>query len=164
MMTNLTLPEIATVRLKTGTGQDYRMPNIVFSVDTHARRRNDYHLGPFFSDESGVIAITRKLLDIYVEATLESGLMDYTPISDCYSLVEIRLWSENELERAIRGRQTWGLLKREKDLWKSPEELMERLRNANNRKLLIVEGFSRIRDEWDGSKQEYAYDYYVRPK
>jgi hypothetical protein len=79
-------------------------------------------------------------------------------------LVEIRLWSENDLERAIRGRQTWGLLKREKTLWKSPEELIERFRNANNRNLVIAEGFSRIRDEWDGSRQEYAYDFYVTPK
>jgi hypothetical protein len=163
-MANLILPEIAIVKLKTGMGQDYRAPNIVFSVDTHARHKNDYHLGPFFSDENGVVTITRELLEIYVEAELESGLMDYTHISDCYSLVEVRLWSENDLGKAIRGRQTWGLLKREKALWKSPEELIERFHNANNRNLVIAEGFSRIRDEWDGSKQEYAYDFYVTPK
>ncbi|HEX8179472.1 MAG TPA: hypothetical protein VF525_08010 [Pyrinomonadaceae bacterium] len=172
-MSNLILPELATIKLKTlisqgkykpGLEQDYRLPNIVFSVDTHARRKNDYHLGPFFSDENGLVTITRELLDIYVEATLESGLMDYTHISDCYSLIEIRLWSDNDLERAIRGRRTWGLLKREKNLWKSPEELIERFRNANNRNLLIAEGFSHIRDEWDGSKQEFAYDFYVTPK
>ena len=124
-------------------GQDYHIPNIVFSVDTHARHKNDYHLGPFFSDENGVVTITRELLDTYAEAELESGLMGYASISDCYSLVEIRLWSDDDLERAIRGRQTWGLLKREKTLWESPEELIERFRNANNRSLVIAEGFSR---------------------
>jgi hypothetical protein len=163
-VTNLILPEIATVKLKTGMGQDYRVPNIVFSVETHARHKNDYHLGPFFSDDDGVVAITRELLDIYVEAELDSGLMDYTHISDCYSLIEIRLWSENDLEQAIKVRQLWGLLKREKTLWQSPEELIERFRNANNRALAISEGFSRIRDEWDGRKQEYGYDFYVTQK
>jgi len=163
-MASLILPEIASVKLKTGMGQDYHIPNIVFSVDTHARHKNDYHLGPFFSDENGVVTITRELLDTYAEAELESGLMDYASISDCYSLVEIRLWSDDDLERAIRGRQTWGLLKREKTLWESPEELIERFRNANNRSLVIAEGFSHIRDEWDGSRQEYAYDFHVTPK
>jgi hypothetical protein len=57
-----------------------------------------------------------------------------------------------------------GLLKREKTLWQSPEELIERFRNANNRALAISEGFSRIRDEWDGRKQEYGYDFYVTQK
>jgi len=163
-MANLILPEIATIKLKTGMGQDYRVSNIIFSVDTHARHKNDYHLGPFFSDENGVVTITRELLDIYVEAEVESGLMDYTHISDCYSLVEIRLWSENDMERGIRGRQLWGLLKREKTLWESPEELIEQFRKANNRNLVVTEGFSRIRDEWDGSRQQYAYDFYVTPK
>jgi hypothetical protein len=163
-MTNLILPEIATVKLKTGMGEDYRVPNIVFSVDTHAWHKNDYRLGPFFSDDNGVVAITRELLDIYVQAELDSGLMDYTRISDCYSMMEIRLWAENDLEEAIKGRQLWGLLKREKTLWESPEELIERFRNANNRNLAIAEGFSRIRDEWDGSKREYAYDFFVTSK
>jgi hypothetical protein len=172
-MSNLILPELATIKLKTLTSQgkyqpaleqDYRVPNIVFSIDTHARHKNDYHLGPFFSDENGVVTITRELLDIQIEATLDSGLMDYTHISDCYSLIEIRLWSENDLERAIEGRRTWGLGKREKDLWKSPEELIDAFRAANNRNLVFVDGFSRIRDEWDGSKREYAYDFHVTSK
>ena len=163
-MSNLILPNIATVKLKTGMGRDYRVPNVVFSVETHARHKNDYDLGPFFSDDHGVVSITREVLDIYVEAELDSGLMDYTHISDCYSLIEIRLWSENDLERAIKGRELWGLLKREKTLWESPEELIERFRNANNRNLAVAEGVSRIRDEWDGRKQEYAYDFYVTPK
>jgi hypothetical protein len=172
-MSYLILPELATIQLKTltsqgkyqpGLEQDYRVPNIVFSIDTHARRKNDYHLGPFFSDENGLVTITRELLDIYIEATLDSGLMDHTHISDCYALIEIRLWSENDLESAIEGRRTWGLLKREKDLWKSPEELIAAFRSANNRNLMIVDGFSRIRDEWDGTKQEYDYDFHVTLK
>jgi len=163
-MANLILPEVATVKLKTDMNQDYRVSNIIFSVDTHARHKNDYHLGPFFSDENGVVTITRELLDIYVEAELESGLMDYTHISDCYSLVEIRLWSEDDLERAIKGRQVWGLLKREKTLWESSEELIERFRKANNRNLVVPEGFNRIRDEWDGGRQKYTYDFHVTPK
>jgi hypothetical protein len=172
-MSNLILPQLATIKLKTDVSQKWYMPdvphryhvaNVVFSVDTHARSKNDYHLGPFFSDENGVVKITRELLDIYIEAELESGLMDYTHISDCYSLVEIRLWSEADLDRAIEGRKTWGLLGREKTLWKSLEGLIDKFHHAGNRNLSVIEGFNRVRDEWDGQQQEYSYEFYVNPK
>ncbi|MBW3623910.1 MAG: hypothetical protein KY468_10935 [Armatimonadetes bacterium] len=167
-MAHLIFPEKAIIRIFAAGAKGehpFRVPNVVFCVRTFARLKNDYKLAPFFSDSEGVVTITRELCEIYAAAELDTGLMDYRPISDCFPLVEIYYWSEEELERAIEGRKTWGLLSAERQLWSSVDELINKYRTTANRLLRSpIPGVNRIRDEWDGSKDFIEYKYYVNLK
>jgi hypothetical protein len=150
---------------KTALEQEYPFSNIAFTIHVFARHKNDYHLGPFFSDEHGVVTISKELLEISAEAERETGIMDYGSIDECYSLVEIRLCSENDLVRAISARQVWGLLGREASVWESKESLIERLKQAHNKSLIVQEGLGldRLRDEWKDGMRKCSYDFFVRP-
>ena len=88
--------------------------------------------------------------------------MDYSDINDCFPLVEIQLWSDADIEKAIKGRQVWGLLRRETELWQNADELVALFRAAPNPHL----GANpvQLRDEWDGRKQEYEYQWRVFDK
>lgn len=79
---------------------------IAFSIRTFARSKNDYHLGPFFSDHTGVLALTRRQLELSAQAKLSSGLMDYASVHDGFPLIEISHFSADDIERAIIARKT----------------------------------------------------------
>ncbi len=159
---HLVLPSHAAVHLVTPNDEPLTLSGVVISIRCCARYKNDCNLGPFFTNGQGVANITHDLLDISVGAELESGLMDYRHINECFPLVEIRLWSDAEIENAIKGRQVWGLLAREKELWQNTDELIALFRAAPNPHLDANP--VHLRDEWDGRKQEYEYQWRVFDK
>jgi hypothetical protein len=164
---NLILPEMARIQLTAWEGTrevPIRLPNVIFCVRAFARRKNDYHLAPFFSNQDGIVLITKSICEIFAEAELETGIMDYSPISSCYSFVEIYPWNEQEVKNAIEGRKLWGIIRREKELWEFTDELIQRYKNSSNYKLRESVIRNVIRDEWDGNKQEYEYTYQISLK
>ena len=168
-MSNLVLPESVRIKVLSWAGlvsapRDSALAShsIAFSVDTFARAKNDYHLGPFFS-RNGVLTITRFELERAAAVELEFGLMDYRSLSECYPLIEIRAWSAADIERAIARRQPElkrgrFFSDRETEWWGSPAEYVQRLETSGNRNLDDPVWF-RIRDEWDGTKGECEYEY-----
>jgi hypothetical protein len=56
-MGNLIIPNKATIRLLDERDQPVRLANIIFTVHLYARRKNDFDLGPYLSDDTGVITI-----------------------------------------------------------------------------------------------------------
>jgi len=126
--------------------------------------KNDYHLGPFFSGENGVLTITRRQLQLAAAAELSSGLIDYDAIENAFPFVEIVHWSGYELERAIdaRSKRWTSLLDGEAKLYESMSELLRRLRASGNASLLPAhERTGRLRDEWNGTRPDRKHPYIV---
>lgn len=172
-MSNLVLPSSVTIHVVTWTGP-IQAPrdtpatsrSIAVSVQTFARAKNDYHLGPFFS-ENGVIRITRSELERAAAVELDFGLMDYYALAECFSLVEIRAWSAAQVERALGARKAEMKQGRffsghDAERWGTPAAYVARLKECGNRNLKDPVLF-RVRDEWDGSKRDVEYEYRVPP-
>lgn len=140
---------------------------IAFGINTFARYKNDYHLGPLFSTE-GRVTVDRARLELLVALHLDFGVMDYAGIDDCFALVEIAHWSRDDVQRAIDARHVEVsrgefFSARDKVLWGTPRDLVNQLRasaSAQMRSAPKVGGLV-IRDEWDGSRETYTYTYRV---
>jgi hypothetical protein len=108
-------------------------------------KKNDYFLGPFFSNENGEFEIDKNLLEISAEAELSTGIMDYRKINECSSLIEIRIISKEEIGNLLRGRELWGIIGREKEFYKTKEELLDKIKKNNNNLVLPQS----LRVTWD---------------
>ena len=168
-MSRLHLPKQISIQVLTWTSEfkdvPFTGPPLALEIRTFARSRNDYHLGPFFSDPDGRVMITRALLDAGARAQLDWGLMDYAPIDDCFALVEIVHWSADDVQRAIEARSDGLFSDHERTLWGSLKEYLDLLRSCANRRLspVLPGAAQRIRSEWDGSQEEYKFEYRVHP-
>jgi hypothetical protein len=158
-MSKLILPNLIQVKLVKSPEQDFPLDNILLYIKTNASHKNDFYLGPFVSDNNGVITITKANLDNEVAATYDSGLMDYSSIESNFSFVELRLYDQDEIDKLIESRtKAWTtLLKGEKERWDSINRLVDILRKSNNKLLLLHDSTRRIRAEFDGAKDEYEF-------
>lgn len=165
-MQNLIFPQKVTVRLVDGRGKPVPLANVIVTVHLFARRKNDFDLGPYVSNEMGVITFTESDLRHDVEATYDGGLMDYVSVESCYTFVEVRIKTEESVLQALNARENvWkNLLKGERERWGSIENLLSAYRQSNNGLLNVHKDLSRVRDDWDGSKSEYQYDLRVSLK
>ena len=162
----LILPDLVTIALRDGSDRPIKVPNVVFSVHLFARRKNDFELLPFSSDADGRVTITRRDLECEIASAYDSGLMDYVAVESCFPLVELRLLSAQQIDQALAARiKGWrSLLKGEADRWASIDDLLRVYRNARNKDFVVYEGYSRVRDEWDGRQRDYHYAYSVGVK
>jgi hypothetical protein len=169
-MQNLQLPHLVTVHITSWAipgfeERPFHGLRLAFVVKTFVRQRNDYRLGPFFS-EGDLLQITGAQFEASVHAYLDWGLMDYANIREAFPLVEIRpLWAP-EIQRALDFRKSGELSEHEAQLWGTRSKFVELLQSCGNQRLKeIPDGtaLGRIRDEWDGSKNEYEYTLGVHP-
>ena len=58
------------------TNQEIRMSDVLFRIKVFARRKNDYSLAPFATDDEGLATITKAQLKSEVAADHDSGVMD----------------------------------------------------------------------------------------
>lgn len=165
-MANLILPNKVTIQLTDNREIPLAFPNALFTVCLFARHKNDFHLGPYISTDSGLVEITQSDLQNDIDSTYESGLMDYVSVETCFPFVEIRLDHPDDIDRAIKSRtEYWtSLLKGEKKRWGNMQNLLNAYYSSTNSKLQAIKGFSRIRDEWGGSKIEYNYKFMIQEK
>jgi len=56
-MESIVLPEKVVLRLLDSDGNPLRMPNVLFAVKAFAKRKNDFDLGPFVTNDDGVVTI-----------------------------------------------------------------------------------------------------------
>lgn len=159
-MTQLIFPASVTVRLMTvlkRTEEPFHSPDAALFVRTFARRKNDYHLGPFFSDPEGIVAIDGAVCQRLADAHLEMGIMDRYRVSECFSLVELYHLADQHLESAIAAVKEYGVPANQE--WFCPkDEMLKRYRAAKNMNLQEV--LFPLRDEWEG-KGEATYTYHV---
>lgn len=165
-MAHLVLPERVAIQLIDSHRQPVALSGALFTVCLFARHKNDFVLGPYVSNDSGIVEITGLDLRHDVDATYDSGLMDYVAAEDAFPLVEIRLDHADDIDRALKSRTTtWtSLLKGERERWGTIDKLLDAYRNASNRDLVVHKGLSRIRDDWDGSQTQYQYDFMIQRK
>jgi hypothetical protein len=161
----LCLPSLVVLRLSSGRGEPLRLANVLFSIETFATHKNDISLFPFASDADGFVRITTDEIRAQVEATYDSGLMDYCAIESAYEIIEIHPASVSEINRCISTRSTgWtSLLGGETRRWKSIGELIALLKSAANSQLVIPEELSirpKVRDRW--SKPDASYEYVIQ--
>lgn len=162
-MDNFKIPNQIIVQLIKSTQQDFPINNILLYIKIFARHKNDYLLGPFVSNENGEILITKLLLENEIQATIESGIMDYDDIEGCSSEVEIHLYSQKEINNLIESRtKVWTeLLKGEKKRWASISELIDILKNSNNKFLLINNSNKFIKVKIDATKNDYEFQFNI---
>jgi hypothetical protein len=163
---NLILPDRVAIQLTDAQKVvPLAMAGVLFRVQLFARQKNDFRLQPFLSDDRGLVTILKKDIEAEVRAHYDSGLMDYHDVGSCFSMVEITLLSQVEIDRVIEVRRThWtSLLAGERERWTSIEQLLDVYRTANNGRLRYGQ-FSRIRDNWDEPGAEYSYDFFVTPR
>ncbi len=164
-MSNIVFPNEVFITLRDARNQPLAISNILFQVHTFARRKNDFFLGPYPTKEQGIAHFTKTELEMDVQATYDSGLMDYMNVGDCSSFVEIELLSERQIQQALKSRtEVWvRLLKGERERWGTMENLLRAYRESRNRELNVEEDFSKIRAEWDGTQATCTYDFVVSP-
>lgn len=154
-MASLLMPDKIVLRLVDSGSNPVHMANILFLVRTFAKRKNDFQLGPFVTDEEGVVTITKQ--DLLAEATAhyDSGLMDYDAVENCQPMVEIAAMVPREIEKALEARtRVWKrLLRGETQRWKTIEDLRNLYRTAANERISVQP----IRVLWDGSENQCEY-------
>lgn len=152
---NIVLPEKVVLRLVNSDGNPLRMRNVLFTVRAFAKHKNDFNLGPFATDEGGIVTITKSDLLAEAAAHYDSGLMDYQGVEYCKPDVTIAPMTADETEKALEARTSvWTmLLKGEGERWTSIDELRRVYREAANR--FITAEPMNVR--WDGKTPEYEY-------
>jgi len=162
-VSSLVLPEQITIDVLLWAGHQavaYRGAPIVLGIKTYARAKNDYHLGPIFTDHDGHVRLTRADLNHYESAIVAQGIMDVRALGESYSFVQIVHWTSEQIGRAIDARtKTWTqLLPGEKELFGSVSDLIRRLQGAGNARFSPML-WPPVRDEWDGrpGPREYKY-------
>lgn len=130
----LIFPEIVTVRLIGSSQQPFEKPGVLLGIHIFARQKNDFFLAPFVTNAGGVVTITKKELLAEVSAHYDSGLMDYVEVEEAKTVVEIRLLSVEEIEKAIFSRtHVWkNLLRGERERWTSIDQLIDAYKNSSN--------------------------------
>ena len=163
-MGNLILPKKVTIQLLDGYGKPFKISDVIVTIHLFARYKNDIYLSPFVSDNSGKVIFTQRDVDIELEKI--SGSMDYVRVETCFPFVEIFANQPEEIDIALERREKyWPKLRdEEKARWDSIEDLLNAYRRARNKELKIEKGISRIRDEWNGEKDQYSYNLSVNKK
>ena len=163
-MNSLVLPNRVVIQLVDKNLFPLKLGGVLFQVQLFASHKSDLTLQPFASDGDGLVTISRKELDAEIAANYDSGLMDYAPVSDCASTVEIRLLAEDDIHHAVEARRTWKrLLAGERDRWNSMEQLLNVYRRAKNASLFSDQS-PPIHDAWDKAGAEYSYNCVVVTK
>jgi hypothetical protein len=157
-MENLIVPELIEIQLADLSGQPVKLENLAVYIKTKARRKNDFSLGPFFSDKNGIIEISKTDFMNEVNATYDSGLMDYSSIETNFPEVEIIPYNKLEIERMINSRtQIWtSLLNGENERWDSINILVDNLRKSEN-KNIDTEKFEKLLCYFHGKQSEFKF-------
>ena len=161
---SLILPNRVSIQLIDENHDPVGLANVLFSITAFARRRNDFHFGPFPTDGEGIARITKQQLDAGVADEYESDLMGHVGVEECLPSVEIRVLSPEDIGRALEARKYWRhLLSGERKRWSSLDELLALYRNATNIRLLMVPDSSAIRADWSAPEAEFSYEFIVTP-
>jgi hypothetical protein len=156
------LPNKVMIHLVDFQSAPIHLPGVIFGVYLFATQKSDFHLGPFVTDAVGTVTITRAHLDAEVLANYDSGLMDYAHVNSCRPKIEIRLWNQEQIDRALEARRIWRhLLKGERERWDSIEELREVYQEANNGRVAALER-PYLTDQWDKPDAEYEYNFPIK--
>lgn len=107
------------------------IPNLVLLLTLLAHRKNDYDVGPEFTDKNGLVVFSRNDCLKSIADSKEMFLMDYSSsLEQCLPKVLLKIMSQEEIESCIEVRRKY------KSLFESSadcsEEFFQRLRSSAN--------------------------------
>lgn len=154
-MESIVLPEKVVLRLVDPGGNPVRLQGVLFNIHVFAKRKNDFHLGPFITNDDGISTISKRDLLAGAEAHYDTGLMDYHNIQDSKPDVLIVAMTQENIDQALLARtKVWtSLLSGEAERWKSIDNLRNCYRNATNNLISATP----LKARWDGTSGEYEY-------
>ena len=105
--------------------------NVAFLLTLYAHRKNNYSVGPFVSDNQGVVAISKEDCLKSIDASQQLALMDYaSSLTECLPKISIELMSPENLEYFIENsRKFRDIYSR---YWDCSEETLGRLEACDN--------------------------------
>jgi hypothetical protein len=110
----LKIPDRVLVQLVDSENKPVHLAGVVFEIHLFATRKNDFQLAPFVSDLGGTVTIGAAQMNALVLSEYDSGLMDHVAVEMCSTRIEIRLWSELQVNRALEAREkVWQSLLKE---------------------------------------------------
>jgi len=127
------LPEKIDLKLKLDDAVD--LSDVIVEMKVQAGRKNPYYIRFPKTDEYGRTSLTKKDFIGQFKDHWDEALMDYdgTPES-ANPIVEISLFDSKWLEENKETALSWPLLKHEKLIWNSRQELYDYLISNSNRK------------------------------
>lgn len=136
------------------------LSGVALSIDILQCAKNSYGLGPFFTGDGGVVAISRSQLQLSAASELATGLMDYGALEECKSAIEVRVWSGDDVRRAeLARRRTWNVeLPGDAELYGSLGGLLRKFGAAPNYQLRVV---GPVRDHWTEAEMTKEYEVVV---
>lgn len=164
-MENLIVPEHIEIQLTDLSEKPIKVENLAIYIKTKARRKNDFRLGPYFSDKNGLIEISKIDFMNEVNATYDSGLMDYSSIETNFPEVEIIPYTKVEIEGMINSRTNiWtSLLNGENERWNSINVLIENLKKSENQNI-DTEKCEMLLSSFDGTQSEFNLKMKIKTK
>lgn len=79
---------------------------IVVTLPMFSKNPYELFFGP--ADEAGRIVVTRAALEREIAATLQTGLMDYAPLTEWAGQILVSAFNAEDVDRALDGYATWG--------------------------------------------------------
>lgn len=107
------------------------IPNLVVSLTLLAHRKNDYPVGPVFTDQNGLVVFTQNDCLNTIENSKTTFLMDYSSTLDqCLPKVLLEIMSQEEIEGCIQARKQYKTLF--EPFCDCSEDFFQRLRSSVN--------------------------------
>jgi len=96
-------PDIINISIK-DSDSGKAIPNLVIFIKLFATRKNDYYFMPEFSDENGIIVITKEWLNKEINKKASLFIMDYaSSLETCYPKIELKILDDDAVKRAIKA-------------------------------------------------------------
>jgi hypothetical protein len=76
--------------------------NLVCYIEILVKKKNNYTLGPFFTDESGKIILTKKIILDTITGWMNEYPMDYaSDLSDCGDEIIVKIYQIEKLKERV---------------------------------------------------------------
>ena len=158
----LVIPQLTRVTLIGEQGEPIHVEGVVIAVTCRPLNHDDFRLAPFFTDAEGAAYVTRERCEIALSALQEPTHPEHAPIELCRPQVNVRVLHRDAVERLAASYTSLGLLGREDERFRDARDVVQRLWEAPNGKVLYVGSRSCHETTWDGSEDEVEVTLTVR--
>lgn len=138
----MVFPKRLEINIVDEDGKKILLSDVILKITMFSLTKNNYPLGPFFSDKDGTVSLTAEVLTVAANSVLDGGLMDYVHYDKCDSKVLVEILDSNDVERLLNARLMWGVAKGEELLYSSKEELLKKIKSSNNHHLRATSVYS----------------------
>jgi len=128
----IVIPNKLIIQLMNAPDVIVDVENVILSLKVFAYQKNDYHLGPFFTNKDGACIIERQTIKIMADAELQRGIMDFQAFDSCSNLAEVSILTKEQIGRMLEARKLWGTIADESRMFGTKENLINKIQDNNN--------------------------------